>query len=565
MKFKAKVLFFILLALVTSSLVSSAVQIKTPAEEARYTKYTQNEDIARFLSVLEATSKELRVIIAGRTKEVEDYPAKDIFLAILTEEAVKLPEELNRQKPTILYVASQHGNEQSAKEAALRLIRDVAADDSKQLLKKINLLVIPQANPYGNFFNIRQNEVGIDLNRDHVKLEGESTRAIHRVFQLYQPEVTMDVHEKGDDYYRVSVGCVSNLNIHQSLQDYSRQTILTEIEKKLAKKNLTLHEYLVSEPLGLDTSSGARISEEAAQREMMLRFSTTDLNDGRNSLGIYETLSFIQEGASRHDLQTLEARTNWQYEGLKALAEVVANHPAEIIKLVAGLRSNLLKRADVRSETDPIHLKMEYVRDPNQPELAIKAFERTGSPIRGILKFDKKAGDYLMAEDIAPYPGPTSLKVITRTEKNWFPLVESRLEVARPAGYIIPGNRADLVEVLVQHGIKVQMLSRDAAVEAVTYKVTEVIPAAADYLAPEKIEVEPEKLNLPVKKGDFYISCLQPAANLISCLLEPQSEYGLIRYFKFRLVPEAGNMYEIFRVDRVPSFRLVDYKNWPYG
>jgi len=53
-----------------------------------------------------------------------------------------------------------------------------------------------------------QNETGLDLNRDHVKLEGDSTRAIHRVFSLYQPEVTMDIHEKGDDYYRVSVGCV---------------------------------------------------------------------------------------------------------------------------------------------------------------------------------------------------------------------------------------------------------------------------------------------------------------------------------------------------------------------
>jgi len=564
MRLKLKALLFILLMLCFSVLASSAVQVKTPAEEARYTKYTQNEDIAGFLSLLEVRSRELRIVIAGRTREVENYPAKDIFLAILTEEGVKLPKDLNRQKPTILYTASQHGNEQSAKEAALRLIRDMAVGDLKPLLKKINLLVIPQVNPYGNFFDIRQNEIGLDLNRDHVKLEGESTRAIHRVFQLYQPEVTMDVHEKGDDYYRVSVGCVSNLNIHQSLQDCSRQTIFSGIEKKLLKKGLTFHEYLVSEPLGVDTSSGARIFEEAAGREMMLRYSTTGLNDGRNSLGIYETLSFIQEGASRHDLQTLEARTNWQYQGLRALAEIVADNPAEIIKLVADLRSGLLKRAETKSESDPIHLKMEYVRDTNQPELVIRSFERSGSPIRGILKVDKKAGDYLMAEDITSYPGPTSLKVITRTEKNWFPLVESRLKVTRPAGYIIPGRRTDLAEVLVQHGIKVQMLIRDDVVDAVAYKVAEIIPAAADYMAPRKIEVDSEKLSLPVKKGDFYVSCLQPAANLIPCLLEPQSEYGLIRYFKFRLVPEPGNRYEIFRVDLVPALALVDYKNWSY-
>lgn len=560
MVFKKKAIIFLGVSLLGFVLASAASLIKTPAEEIRYTRYTQNEDIARFLSVLQSKSDVLKVLVIGRTKEVENYPAKDLYLCVLTEEGVRNPGDLNRQKPTVLYIASQHGNEQSAKEAALRLIRDLAVGDLKPLLKKINVLVIPQANPYGNFYDIRQNEIGLDLNRDHVKLEGESTKAIHRVFSLYQPEVTMDIHEKGDDYYRVSVGCVSNLNIHQSLQDYSRKTILAEISQKLEKKKITFHEYLVSEPLGVNTSSGARIPEERASQEMIYRYSTTDINDGRNSLGIYESLSFIQEGASRHNLETLEARTNWQYEGLRALAEVVSDHSAEVLNLVRRLRSNLLKRAEARAENDPVHLRMEYVRDPKEPELVIKAFEPVSSPIRGILKVDKKAGDYLMVEDLIPYTGPANRKVIARTEKNWFPLVESRLAIKRPAGYIIPANRSDIAEVLVLHGIRVQMVEKDMAIEATAYRVTEIIPARADYLAPEKIEVQPEKLQLPVKKGDFYVPCLQLAANLIPCLLEPQSEYGLIRYFKFRLVPEAGNRFEIYRVENPVSLPLVDYK-----
>ena len=47
----------------------------------------------------------------------------------------------------------------------------------------LNVLVIPQANPYGNWFDRRENEQGLDLNRDHVKLESPETRAIHRVFR----------------------------------------------------------------------------------------------------------------------------------------------------------------------------------------------------------------------------------------------------------------------------------------------------------------------------------------------------------------------------------------------
>ncbi len=562
MIFKKKTIIFLVIFVMGLWQASAAIQIKTPAEEVQYIKYSQYEEVVRFISLLDAKSEVLQVRVIGRTKEVEDYPARDLLLAVLTEEGVLEPEALNREKATVLFIASQHGNEQSAKEAALRLLRDLAVGELKTLLKKINVLIIPQANPYGNYYDVRRNEIGLDLNRDHVKLEGESTKAIHEVFSLYQPEVTLDIHEKGDDYYRVSVGCVSNLNINQALQNYSRQTILKGIEEKLTKKKITFHEYLVRELLGSDTSSGASIEGQATTREMMLRYSTTDLNDGRNSLGIYETLAFIQEGASRHDLQTLQSRTNWQYEGIRALAEIVAARSEEVVRIVREKRSNLIKRAEQRAADDPIHLKMAYVRDSKEPELVLNAFEPSSSPIRGILKVDKKAGDYITLEDLEPYSGPSNLKVVTRVVKNWFPLVESRLTVSRPVGYIISGDRLDLVEVLLQHGIQVKMMEKDSAQEVIAYKTIEVVPAKADYLAPERLEIKPETLKIAVKRGDFYISCSQTAANLIPCLLEPQSDYGLIRYFKFRLVPEVGDYFAIYRVDKAIPLDLIDFKPW---
>jgi uncharacterized coiled-coil protein SlyX len=294
----------------------------------------------------------------------------------------------------------------------------------------------------------------------------------------------------------------------------------------------------------------------------MWRYSTTDLNDGRNSLGIYETLAFIQEGASRHDLETLEARTNWQYQGIRALAEMVAERGGKMLNLVRELRTNLQKRAEIRAADDPVHLKMDYARDPEQPQLVIKSFARSESPIRGILKVDKKAGDFLTAEDFSPYRGPSNLKVITRVEKNWLPRVESRLAVSRPIGYIIPGNRQEVIDVLLAHGIRVQMIDKATPVKVAAYHLTDLVPARADYLAPERIEVQKEEQNLLLKRGDFFVSCLQPAANLIPCLLEPQSDYGLIRYFKFKLVPETGDYFAFYRLETPFNLQLVDYKPW---
>jgi len=539
--------------------------LKTPAEESNYHEYTQNEAIASFLSALDAASDEVAVSVLGRSLPSDAYGARDIFLVVLSESNSGLPEILDGSKPTVLFTAAQHGNEQSAKEAVLRIIRDLAVGELRPLLKKINVLAIPQANPYGNFMNVRTNELDLDMNRDHVKLEAEGVRAIHLAFRRFMPEVTIDVHEKGDDYYRVSIGCVSNVNIGRDLQDFSRLTILAEVEKALKKRNIAFHEYLVTEDLGVDTSSGAAYrAGSAGPREEMKRYSTTDLNDGRNSLGIFESLSFIQEGASRHDLETLEARTAWQYQGLRAFLESIAAHAPEVLKMVRGDRARLLERAAARDVADPVHLRMIFARDPKDPQLLLKRFETVESPIRGVLKVDKKAGETLLAGELGPAPGPRDAKVVDEVVKNWFPNVEPTLSVTRPRGYIVRGDRLDIVETLLGLGVEVGRIAKGGLLDAEAYEVSAIVPSKLDYLAPERIDVTAKPLKVPVKKGDFYIDCVQPAANLVPALLEPQSEFGLIRYRKFKLVPESGGVFEILRFAGTTAPAVIPYRPWTW-
>jgi hypothetical protein len=545
------------------SSISEAETVKTPAEDANYTQYSQYEEITEFLSYISHLSEKTKVRIIGQTRETKNYAKKDLYLCIVSEEGADSPLELNRKKPTFLLVASQHGNEQSGKEAALWLIRDLATGKLESLVKKVNFLIIPQANPYGNWFDQRRNEQDLDLNRDHVKLEAPEAEAIHHVFRAWMPEVTMDVHEKGDDFYRVSIGCVSNANIDQSLQEFSRSQLLAEVWEKLEKKRITHYEYLVTQPMGIDSSAGVQYrGEDLAGRQMMKRYSTTDLNDGRNSLGIYETLSFIQEGASRHDFETLKERTNWQYHGIRYLAESIAKHGEEIVSLVNDLRQKLLEKAGVFSEDDLVHLRMKYARDEKEPELTIQKFERIETPIRGILKVDKKAGDLITRDDIARYRYPPEHKVVKEVVTNWFPEVEPTLSIPRPLAYIIPAKYQDVVETLLSHDTKVEMFAKDTHLEVEAYMIKEIVPARFDYLPPQKIEVEKKKLQTIIKRGDFFVSCAQPGADLVPCLLEPQSQYGFIRYWKFKLVPEEGDIFPFYRYIGEETLPLIPYKNW---
>jgi len=526
-----------------------AQTLKTPAEESNYTKYTQHDEVARFLQQVAQVSKETKVQAIGHTGEAKDFPGANLYLCIITEEGADGPKALNRRKPTFMLTASQHGNEQSGKEAALQLIRDLAVGDMKPLLKQINFLIIPQANPYGNFVNRRQNEQNLDLNRDHVKLEAAETRAIHAVFGKWMPEVTLDVHEKGDDYYRVSTGCVSNVNINPAIERFERETLLKAVDERVTSGGYTWFEYLVTEPMGSQSAAGVVERREPGQarqpREMITRYSTTDLNDGRNSLGIFDTVSFIQEGASRHDIPTLKDRTAWQYLGIRGLMEAAAKNSQQVLKLVADSRAALLKRAKTPAPDNVVHLKMEYVRDPKQPELVLKRFDRPERP---------------EGAPAPQTPPPESEKVVTETVKNWFPKVESRLAVPRPLGYVVPAAHTDVVHTLLDLGVTVERFTKDTPLEVEVYEVGEVVPSKDDYVAPERIEVAKKTVQVTAKAGDFYVTGAQPAANLVPSMLEPQSEYGFIRYRAFKLIPEKGGTFAFLRVVKSVALPLAPYQ-----
>ncbi|HEY3382407.1 MAG TPA: DUF2817 domain-containing protein [Vicinamibacterales bacterium] len=527
---------------------SRAQSLQTPGEQSGYKKYSQFEDVTRFLDEVVKQSKQVQVQTIGQTGPAKDFPGARLFLVAITDEGAATPQALNRAKPTFMLIASQHGNEQSGKEASLALVRDIALGEMKPLLKQVNFLIVPQANPYGNFINRRTNEQGLDLNRDHVKLEAPETRIIHAAFRAWMPEVTLDVHEKGDDYYRVSTGCVSNANIHPTLERFSRDILFKQVEQAVTAAGYTWFEYLVTERVGSAGAAGAPEprGNPSAPRETLTRPSTTDLNDGRNSLGIYETLSFIQEGSSRHDLDTLKDRTGWQYRGIRALMEATARNGQEVVRLVRGRREALARDAKTYAADKVVYLRMEYVKDPKQPELTIKRFDRS---------LDQRGATERAATE--PAPAPVEQKVLTQVVKNWLPKVEPSVSVPRPLGYIIPAANRDVVDTLIAHGIEVACLTKSAQADVETYEIGDVVPASDDYVAPDAIAVTKKALRTTVAAGAFYVTTDQPAANLIPSLLEPQAGYGLIRYRSFKLPQQKGGVWPFTRVITAAALPLV--------
>ena len=63
------------------------------------------------------------------------------------------------------------------------------------MLDRINVVVIPRANPDGATNGNRTTANGVDMNRDHLLLNTPEARALARVVRDYRPILVLDAHE----------------------------------------------------------------------------------------------------------------------------------------------------------------------------------------------------------------------------------------------------------------------------------------------------------------------------------------------------------------------------------
>lgn len=539
-------------------LAQAAINLQTPAEERQYAAYTGYDDVVRFLGRLQSLDPRIKVYAVGKTLEnaADDRVGRDILCCVVSDP---------RQKGAKLLVqlqASPHGNEQSGPDALQRLLARIAEKKLDHLLERMDLVIFPQINPYGNENNVRVNEQGLDMNRDHSKVETPEVEALHRVFASLYPEVTFDMHEKGEAYYRINVGTVTNLNIDPRIGEYSHRVILAGVFKEAGAT--PAHEYLIQTTMDDLPSSGAVPEGLANPSEEIFRYSTTDINDGRNSFGIFNTFSFIQEIAGDGSIEQYRDRSRWAFEGLMAFLKTIHANSNEIKALTALCRADLVKAARAMGAANRVHLRTIYARDPQEPVLKLKMFAKEEAGVFATAVRDIKAGEPVSRADLARI-GRTP-RVVDTEIKNWFPRLESLITCERPLGYIVPGKRGDVIALLLKLGVKIYGFDKGGVAAVEASRVEDIIQGTEDYIPPQRIKVSLEKLQLPVERGDCWVPLDQLAANLVPLLLEAQSDLGLIRFRSFNLSVEKGDIFPIYRVmqaPQVPYTALGDFRVLP--
>jgi len=478
-----------------------AQQITSPIGNNNFMKVSSYEQLTDFIHQLDDNSDILKVETIGQSVQGRNLYA----MKFSSSEFGK-----DKSKIKVLFFAQQHGNEQSGKEGALLLAQELLKPENRYIFEKIDFAIIPQVNPDGSEANKRRNGNDVDLNRNHLILTEPETQALHHFFDKYLFEVSMDVHEYspyGGEWeiygYRknadVTLGATTNPNVSETIRDFSNSGVLPYVLKSLSINNFSSFMYCPGGPPELD----------------YIRHSTFDINDGRQSLGIQNTLSFIQEGMNGTDMyiENIKHRSEGQMQGMRAMLEYVYLHKNEIKKLVTASRKALTKG---KSNTK-VSIQSEHVR--NGQKLTLPLFS---------------------------YSTQSDTTVIVN---DYRPVVKSVSNVTKPAGYLIPKQNKELVEWAGKHALITADFKPHKGLKIEQYTITSIdsIDFERDIIINPIVETTyfPGEITA---SGYLYIPTDQLKGNMIVLALEPKSMLGLVTYPPFVHLLKVGEVFPVLRV-----------------
>ena len=470
--------------------------IKSPIEVSNYKKLTSNSMINGYLQQVSEQSEFIDFKIIDSTKQ-----GKKIHLV-----EIKSGSE-NENKINLFLFAQQHGNEPSGKEGLLMLINEFAKGNLVEYLSHVNLIILPQTNPDGGDKNLRRNADDIDPNRDHLLLRSKEASVIQRVSNQYKPEAVVDLHEyypysegwTNFGYLRnfdIQFGGCTNINIDSAIRTFFYTTAFPEVKKQVDEDGYSFFEYT----LGY-LPEGER-----------LRHSTVDINDGRQSHGITNTVAFIIEGKrGRDSLHLLERRAKSQLSTCIGILKMCSKHSAEIKTMVNNAQNQLLTES-----TLPVSIRLDHFKGSEPLEFPLLSLKTNKDTTFIVEEFHSE--------------------------------IKSLLDVKPPKGYLIPKKDTLLCNWLKRSFFKFEDF-KNSENQIWQYTISKLERSVDEELENWYAKVELKKLDEPINQtGYYFVPVNQIYKYKIVTALEPQAMYGLVNYPEFEYLLKSDS-YPILRIE----------------
>jgi len=452
---------------------------------------TPFEPLMQFWYELDAASE--LVSMQPLTRTLLD---REFDLITIADPPITNPRDALRSGKTIVLLApSVHGGEVSPKEAIQLVARELVAGELRPLLDDVIVLAIPLINPDGGEVRRRTNESGYDMNRDYLKLESQEIHAlVTRVMNEWTPDIHIDGHHGGSAPYVVTYQGTLNPAADQELRVYPYEHIFPMIREAVRAEDYVSFDYS-----GVVTVDGVR-GWGSTSVEPRKHHVYTGLT---NSIGILlETPSNSRRVMRDGSVVEIpeEERYYHQIRG-------------QFIATSTILRAAADQREAIRALTTRARLR------------AFEAGLRGGDDI--VLEYALgNRGDepVWMPDDSAP--AGYSLQTVP-VYLRW----EPTRTTTRPVGYLLPPSMASVLPLLLDHDIAVYGFTADRKLDVETYYATSVNRDSyfqGHYLL--SVEAEKQAEPVDVTRGWYWVPTAQSRANLISYLLEPETDDNLITW-----------------------------------
>jgi hypothetical protein len=492
---------------------SEAVAARFPAPATRYQTpgladgrraFTTNTELADWLERLAL------VPTAGGTrlemrKLGQSQRGTPILAMVATRAKASTPASLEDSgRPTVLLVGQQHGNEPAGAEALLVVARELAPGGLLEpLLERINVIVVPRANPDGADAGERSTANGLDLNHDHLLLETPEAQALAVLVRDYRPLAVLDLHEHG-----VAGRYLQKFNAIQSydaLLEYANTPNTPEFVTRAAREwyHAPMADALRAQKLSTDWY----YTTSRDPQDLRVSMGSLDPHSAHNVNGLKNAVS-------------LRVESRGEGIGRAHLQRRVHTH---VTAVTSALRTTAERATSLKQ------VRSFVTRD-------VSALACHG---RAVI-------------EAAPTPGERDLTMLDPTtgmdrtvHVQWLSTLTPRTLKARqrPCGYWLAPGAHTVAERLQMLGVQVMRVAESGSVVAETYAETARRSSTLDegYGPGAEIalvEVTPTRAAIDIPAGSFYVPMNQSMANVAIAALEPDTPSS---YFAHHLLPSLAD------------------------
>ena len=462
----------------------------TPGLTQGRTSYTTNAELGQMLRQLASNPQnggtKAELITAGTSQE-----GTAIQALLLTRAAGTSLQDLdNAGRPTVLLIGQQHGDEPAGSEALLAVATELTQGALSAVLDKINVLIVPRANPDGASTGRRTTANGVDMNRDHLLLQTPEAQALAKLSRNYRPITVMDSHEftvagrylekfQGVQRYDALLQTPTTANVHEFVSKAANEWYLLPMQKALTEQGQSTNWYYTT---------------TSKSDDLALSMGGVRPDTGRNVYALKNAPSLLIEtrgvGIGRAHIQR---RVHSHVVAISSALQTTAQRAKDLEQV----------RSFVARDTAALACKGEFTLESLQTQ------EK-----RRIIFIDPQTG-----ED-------------RPQEVDWNSSVKLRSAGtrARPCGYWLAGHATEAADKLRALGLQVLRVAEPGSVLADTYQELERNSGAKnDVLGPsertvERVKVSLQRQAIDVPEGSFYVPLNQASANLAIAALEPDTQ-----------------------------------------